>query len=172
MNMLITRKELCHLKSSKDYCAVIKEKIVTGVTYLRKIKETKITATFYYDLSENLYLHFKAYGYMVCPCALTMLDVEVPFSLDEEEKITFSEETLIKEDAYYLGNETSLEDILLHFLLPIIPIKVVKKGEIEYPKGDGWQVTTEAQLRDGQNKQKDLRWAKLWDLKNDREEQQ
>lgn len=170
MDMQIKKSELIKLKEEAEYSFKICNKTITNVDYLRRLENIDIKAIFYYDFCEDLYIHFLANGYMICPCALTGEDVEVPFALDEIEKITFEESTLLKDDAYYMGEQTSLTDILLHFLVPIIPIKVVKKGEIEYPKGDGWKVTTEAQFKELKRNKKDLRWAKLWDLKIDRED--
>ncbi len=110
---------------------------------------------------------------MICPCAVTLEDVEVPFQIDEEALVTYVEKNDSEDEETYCLMEESedIEDLLLSFILPEVPIKVVKKGEIEYPSGDGWKVMTEAEFEESRRQRRDPRWDALRDLQIDKEEQ-
>lgn len=171
--MAITRRELREFKKEKDYIGTWEEKRFPEHPYLRGFQHVKALFHFYYDAVDELRIHLQATGNMICPCAISSEDVYVPFALEEDEKITFQEEDLKNEDvdAFYMEESVELEDILLAFLLPIAPIKVVKEGKIEYPSGDDWKVMTEAEFIESRKKQRDSRWDKLLDLEMDKEEQ-
>ena len=71
---------------------------------------------------------------------------------------------------YFVDDELDLDDFLMSFIFPIVPIKVVKHEEIEYPRGDGWRVMTEAEFEESRKKQIDPRLSKLLDLVSEEEE--
>ena len=105
---------------------------------------------------------------MICPCAMTLEEVDVPYTLDEEVIFADTDED---DDAYPLFDELDIDDLLLQLVLPNAPIKVVKEGKIEYPIGDGWRVLSEDMLKDLRRNEIDPRLAKLKEYKFDDEKE-
>lgn len=170
--MIITRKELSSLKEPKTIHYHSSQQNFHQFSYLKALSNVEATLTFFYDAMDQLQLHIVAKGNMICPCAVSLEDVEVPFSLEETESVSFDDKVLFNEEAtaFYIEESTSAEEILLAFVLPIVPIKVVKKGKIEYPSGDGWKVMTEAEFIESRKKKRDPRWDKLLDFEMEKEE--
>ena len=86
--------------------------------------------------------------------------------MDEQIRLSFKDE----EDVYFVDEELDLEDFVMSFIFPIVPIKVVKNEEIEYPRGDGWRVMTEAEFEESRKQRIDPRLSKLLDLVGEEEE--
>ncbi len=163
--MKITKRELLEISGSQ---VLHYEMPVVGFSneFLRRLEDVKADLTFYYDTLDQLIVRMEIDGEMVCPCAVTLEDVYVPFELHEQTRLSFTEE----EDVYCVAQELDIEDLLLTFILPEVPIKVVKEGEIEYPRGDGWRVMTEEDFEQTRKSEIDPRWQKLKDIKFDEEE--
>jgi|GEM_PF-1239066 len=135
------------------------------------LRDTDTLISFSYGLDERLKMRIQSEGIMLCPCAITAEEVEVPFELDEEVLIIRDDkEYKGDEDCYLLQEDSEVEEILLHFVRPLIPFKVVKNSEIEYPRGDGWKVISEADYQQSHSNQHDSRWDKLREFEFDEEE--
>ena len=107
---------------------------------------------------------------MVCPCAITNEDVDYPFSIEDELTFTFDKGSDL--EAFVIEGDTF--DLLLYvkdLIIQEIPIKVVKKGKIDYPKGDGWQIMSEEDYEKSKNEKLDPRLAILKDFKFDDKEE-
>ncbi|MBQ1692283.1 MAG: hypothetical protein II017_05685, partial [Erysipelotrichaceae bacterium] len=96
-------------------------------------------------------------GTMICPCAITLEDVEVPFSLKEDEPVVHKED----EDGFLLNESIEAEELAVHIILPEAPIKVVKKEKIEYSRGDGWAFVSEKDYESSKKDEIDPRLQKL-----------
>ena len=134
--------------------------------FLRMLENVDARIVLYYDALEQLQASIDVTGDMICPCAITLEDVRVPFEISDETRLSFIDE----EDCYYMENNLDLREFTLSFILPEVPIKVVKNDEIEYPRGDGWRVMTEEAYEDSKKQEIDPRWAKLKEYKFDEED--
>ena len=171
--MKIERQDLTTLEGQKDYTYRIEKLGFGQYPYLRALQDIDALVSFSYDALDRLQVRVRCGGLMICPCAVTLEDVEVPFQIDEEALVTYVEKNDSEDEETYCLMEESedIEDLLLSFILPEVPIKVVKKGEIEYPSGDGWKVMTEAEFEESRRQRRDPRWDALRDLQIDKEEQ-
>ncbi len=163
--MELSRAELIKLKNHKMYPDIFIKKEEIKDSYLRGIKDLKVELSVEEDLNESLSLNLKLKGYMICPCAITLEDVLVPFDLDEKVNIDQN-----GEDAYEFGDMLNLNELIYDLIAKEIPLKVVKKGKIDYPIGDGWKVMSEAEYANEHKNQQDPRWAKLKEYQSDEEE--
>ncbi len=162
--MIITRNEINQLKEKELDIKVSFDKEDIKDIYLRDIKDVLAKIKFYDDLNLNTILKVKLKATLVCPCAISLEDVEVPIDLIEEFCIDDKEQ-----DSYQFKNELNIKDLFYYLISKEIPIKVVKKGKIEYPIGDGWKVMTEEQLRESKKTKIDSQWEKLKNFLSDEE---
>lgn len=163
--MNISRRELLNLKGKKVYEYQIEYERFDNL-YLRALEEVNAKITLYYDALDQLCATLDIEGDMVCPCAITLEDVNVPFEIHDETRLSFTEE----EDAYFVNENLDIKELILTFILPEVPIKVVKNEKIEYPRGDGWRVMTEDDFDQMKKSEIDPRWQKLTEYKFDEEE--
>lgn len=166
--MKLTRTEILKMASKEPHIVDIKRADLSGDPYLLGIKDTK--GQIYFDLidEDKISARIKVEGMMICPCAMTLEEVDVPYTLDEEVIFADTDED---DDAYPLFEELDIDDLLLQLVLPNAPIKVVKEGKIEYPIGDGWRVLSEDMLKDLRRNEIDPRLAKLKEYKFDDEKE-
>ena len=137
-------------------------------TYLIGIKDTE--GQIYFDDmgKDKLSARIRVKGQMICPCAMTLQEVDVPYSLEEE--VFFSLGDDVADEEYALAEELDVEEFILSLVLPNAPIKVVKAGKIEYPSGDGWRVMSEEMLAEMHRDEVDPRLAKLKEYKFEEKE--
>ena len=111
---------------------------------------------------------------MICPDAMTLQDVMVPFEIEDDSILYFddidAERIDEEENAYCVIDGLDTIDFLLSFILPEVPIKVVSEEKKEYPKGDGWKVMTEAEFEESRKAKRDSRWDILRDLEIGKED--
>lgn len=134
---------------------------------IRKLMNVKASGHGEYNPDEQrLYLNLHVRGTMICPCDITLEDVEVPFDSEADEIISYAREDadsieILKPENGYV----ELLPLVFRQILIEVPIKVKKAGVIDYPKGDGWEVISEeTYLREKANKT-DPRLAALKDYK-------
>lgn len=135
------------------------------------LKDIWVTGFVKYDAHQDIvYVDLLITGIMVCPCALTNVEVDYPFTTECSEIFGFNQAE--EYSAYVIeGDELDLLPIVEEIILQEVPIKVVKKGKIDYPKGNGWQVTTEADYAKQKLEKTDPRLAILKNYQfNDKEE--
>ena len=94
---------------------------------------------------------------MVCPCAISLEDVYVPFELSDDDKVVNRPE----DEGFLLDSDRMIEDIVLYIVMPEVPIKVVKKEKIEYSRGDGWSFVSEEDYEASRKDEIDPRLQKL-----------
>ena len=164
--MIITRRELFNLKGHKIVDYHLDNELFDDNIYLRELKNVDARIDISYNPLDELTAHLEISGDMICPCAITLEDVEVPFNISEDTELVFEE----KEDAYLVENQLDIKDFILAFILPEVPIKVVKNGKMEYSSGDGWTFSTEEVYNDSRKEKIDPRWQKLMDLKFEEDE--
>ena len=156
--MKIERKALLNLSEPLSGMIDLCEGLQNNA-YLRKVSaegEFKI----YYEADLNLK------GEMICPCAITLEDVKVPFTFEETVGLSFEDD----KDTYFIKDDLDLYEMVMAYIVPLAPIKVVKNGKIEYPRGDGWQVMSEEAYEKSKADKIDPRWDKLKEYQFDKEE--
>jgi len=154
-------KDLVNIADQKTYPFDIAKIEVKNNLYLREIKDLSGDITFYYDASDKLRINYCFSGTMICPDAITLEDVDVPFELKEDLDVTRDNE----EDGFYLNEDMEIEDLLVYIVLPEVPIKVVKNKKIEYSRGDGWSFVSEEDFNSHRKEQIDPRLQKLKEYK-------
>ena len=121
--MKITKRELLEIEDSRMLHYQMPNQVFNN-DFIRRLENIEADLEFYYDALDQLNVRMDITGDMICPCAITLEDVDVPLDLHEQTRLSFKEE----EDVYYIAEELDLEDLLLTFILPSTPIKVVKEG--------------------------------------------
>ncbi len=163
--MKIRAQDLLNISDEKRYEVDIVRMDTPDNIFLRRIEDVKGDITFYYDLEDRLAADVFLQGSMVCPCALTLEDVPVPFEIRDEDHVTFT----VQEAGFYVRDGITLEELVLSVILPEVPIKVVKNDKIEYPRGDGWTFMSE---KDYEESRSDPRLEILREYKYDEEEEE
>ena len=167
-NILITRKELESLEDQPyfvDEVIPFDQSLSFDHSRLRDVKDVHIVGTII-PLHGSSYFEFKwsLTATMICPCAITNEDVQVPLSTTDEELISFDtvndEQVLVLDDDVFDLTTYTLERILLE-----VPLSVVKPGEIKYPSGVGWRIVPESEYEATKDQTIDPRLAKLKDFK-------
>ena len=165
--MKITKKELNAITNPRTYHYSLKNEEFENSPFLRRLSDVEGEVIIQRDALDELSALIKVDGTMVCPCAITLEDVEAPYSLDDEVMLSFED----KEDAYFVEESLDLDDLIISLTLAEVPIKVVKNAKIEYPSGDGWRVMTEADLQKEKTEELDPRLAILKEYRFDDEEE-
>ena len=137
------------------------------VSHLRKLEDVHVEGDIHYDPSSELAIaNIHVSGTMVVPCSISLEDVEVDFDTTSTETYTFAKNV---EDLDVDVHETKKDIVELYpaifqLIVMEIPFKVVKPGA-KYPKGKGWEVVNEEELRESKKDQIDPRLAKLKEFK-------
>ncbi len=164
--MKVAKKELLNLKKPLNIRFEMTDLPFDDNPYIKRLAYAQCEVEIAYDSLDELKAEVKAEGVMICPCAVTLADVKVPFVIDDEIGLSFDDE----DDCYFIENDLDLSDLVTIFILAEVPIKVVKNEKIEYPRGDGWRVMTEEAYEVSKREEIDPRWAKLKEYKFDEED--
>ena len=133
---------------------------------LRNLKDVEVSGSLTYDDSSDLvdaFLHIE--GVMVVPCAITNEDVDYPFTAEGDVIYAFHKVDKDGDIIEAKGDVIELMPQVFQTIILEIPLKVVKEGLKEYPKGDGWEVISEEDLEKQKSKEIDPRLAKLAEFK-------
>ncbi len=167
--MRYSRKDLLQLK---DYHLVFDEDITfdsdisKSFPRIRKINDINVKGDGTYDPStQQLSIHFILNGSVVVGCDITFDDVIVPIETEADEVFTFDRNVQDIGIIQAQGEYIELLPTIFQLIVMEIPIKVVKSGNIEYPKGDGWEVISEKTYQQEKTKNVDPRLSILKDYK-------
>ncbi|MBR6232950.1 MAG: hypothetical protein IKQ98_03930 [Erysipelotrichaceae bacterium] len=155
--MKIYLKDLFNIANEKCYPVSIDSYVVQDNVFLRRLENVTGEIVFYYDATDELRINYQVQGEMVCPCAISLEDVYVPFELSDDDKVVNKPE----EEGFLLDCDRTIEDIILYIVMPEVPIKVVKKEKIEYSRGDGWSFVSEEDYEASRKDEIDPRLQKL-----------
>ena len=155
--MKIYLNDLKCISTRRDYPVLIDKMEISDNIYLRRLEAVEGVITFYYDYENDLHISYDLKGDMICPCAISLEDVEVPFELKDDENVVFDE----NEEGFYIRDSLDIENMVYYIVLPEVPIKVVKNEKIEYPRGDGWVFVSEEDLESAKKDEIDPRLQKL-----------
>lgn len=132
---------------------------------IRKLRDIRTVGDGKYDPeTQRLYLNLRVTGYVTVPCDITSEDVEIYIESEADEIFSFVKE----EDVEIIpsnGEYIEVLPLVFQMIMMEIPIKVVKEGKIEYPKGDGWKVMDEKTYEFEKQNRIDPRLAILKDYK-------
>ena len=159
-------KDLANIADEKVYPVDIVSYEVKDNLFLRRLENVEGDIAFYYDASDELRITYSLNGDMVCPCAISLEDVYVPFSLSDDEKVVNDPNG----EGFFLNENKDLEDMVLYIVLPEVPIKVVKKEKIEYSRGDGWAFVSEKDYESAKKEEIDPRLQKLMEYRFEEED--
>ncbi len=127
---------------------------------LNALKDIRVVGKGYYQNDLVLFtVSGKITGIMVVPCAISLVDVDYPFSADLAATYTFykGDDSVIE----VKGDKIDLLPEVFQSIIYEVPLKVVA-NDAKYLKGKNWEVISES---DTQNKVIDPRLAKLKDYK-------
>ncbi|MDD5791097.1 MAG: hypothetical protein PUD22_00735 [Erysipelotrichaceae bacterium] len=164
--MKITLKDLYAISDEKTYAQYVDKIIFNDNPFIRRAVDIDGEVTFYLDINDELNIEYYVKGVMICPCAYTLEDTEVPFEIEDSDKVVFDE----NKEGFLIREDLALVDLFKLIILPEVPIKVVKNGKMEYSSGDGWTFSTEEVYNDSRKEKIDPRWQKLMDLKFEEDE--
>ena len=160
------------LLQAKDNTIVFDERIdfdeheIGRFGHLRELHDVEVSGNIHYDDDSNLALaNLDISGVMVLPCSITNEDVDYPFEISSEEVFSFRKVNE-DEDFHEVKKDTvELYPAIFQLIVMEIPFKVVKEGIKEYPKGNGWEVIKEGDLKALKEQKIDPRLAKLKEFK-------
>ena len=135
---------------------------------LNKIFPLTISGVWYYDeISDYLYTEFNLSGKVVISDSITLEDTDFYIDVNTTEVFSFDQ---IDDVADHLvkDNAVDLTDIINQVIVANIPFKVRKDDDEEYPKGDNWEIMSEADFNK-EPKKVNPQMAKLLDLEIDDE---
>jgi len=164
--MKYSRKDLLQLANHHlnfDEKIEFEDEIYKQFPRIRRLRDVRAIGDGEYDVqTQRLYLYLHVTGIMTCPCDITFEDVDIPFDSEADEIISFNKEDeenieILKPDGEYI----EMLPIIFRQILLEVPIKVKKAGEIEYPRGDGWEVITEEEYQKQKENRIDPRLAAL-----------
>ena len=132
---------------------------------IRGLHDVTVSGNIHYDtISDRVFADLDIEGVMIVPCSITLEDVEYDFHTKSLE--VFSFEKTEDEDVHEVkGDVVELLPVIFQLILLEVPLKVVKEGIKEYPKGDGWEVVKEEDYLKSQKDEIDPRLAKLKEFK-------
>lgn len=131
---------------------------------IKSLQEVSVYGSLHYDTScDRVFCDISVEGVMILPCSITLEDVEYDFFSQSNEVFAF-EKTNDDEVHQAKGDVIELLPIVFQMILMEVPLKVVKEGMVEYPKGNGWEVVREVDMVK-EEKPIDPRLAKLKDFK-------
>ena len=141
-----------------------------SVTRLKAINPFNINGVWYYDeISDYLYTEFNLSGKVVISDSITLEDTDFYIDVNTTEVFSFDQ---IDDVADHLvkDNAVDLTDIINQVIVANIPFKVRKDDSEEYPKGDNWEIMSEADFNK-LPKKVNPQMAKLLDLEIDDEQE-
>lgn len=132
---------------------------------LRDLKDVVVSGVVNYDShSDTATVDVSTHGTMIVACSISNEDVETPFEANHTETYSFVKVDQDDEMIEVQGEVIDLALPIFQSILFEVPLYIVKQGIKEYPKGDGWEVLSEAEYQ-AQDKPLDPRLAKLREFK-------
>lgn len=132
---------------------------------IRGLQDVTVSGNIHYDTeSERVFADLEISGVMIVPCSISLDDVEYEFHTKSLEVFSFDKTN--DEDVHEVkGDVVELLPVIFQLILMEVPLKVVKEGLKQYPKGDGWEVVKEEDYVKSKQNDIDPRLAKLKEFK-------
>ena len=168
--MKYSRLQLLRAKGNQisfDEMISFDESAFTKMDHIRGLHDVAVSGNIHYDVNaERVNADLDIEGVMILPCSLTLEDVEYPFATSSSEVFSFvkCDDAEVHECK---GDVVELLPVIFQLILFERPLKVVKEGAYQYPKGNGWEVMREEDYVRTKEEERpiDPRLAKLKDFK-------
>ncbi|HCY07206.1 MAG: DUF177 domain-containing protein [Erysipelotrichaceae bacterium] len=163
-----TKTELSNLPDSTiwfDEFITFNSKEFINARRLNGLEDVHVNGEGFYDANLDMFdVYMQIEGVMITPCAITNEDIYIPFEFDSNVLFSFIDNEDV--DVYLVENDTvELAPVIFQLINLEVPLKAIKSGNIEYPKGDGWAIISEQDLIESKKNQIDPRLAKLKEFK-------
>ncbi|NLC96434.1 MAG: DUF177 domain-containing protein [Erysipelotrichaceae bacterium] len=163
-----TKSELINLKDHKvefNEDITFEPKAFKFTRRLNGLENVHVNGIGIYNIDYDLFdVEMNISGIMITPCAITNDDIDVPFDFDSH--VLFSLTDSDDLDMYIVENDIiELAPVIFQLINLEVPLKAVKSGDIEYPKGDGWAIISEEEFERSRKEEIDPRLAKLKEFK-------
>lgn len=140
-----------------------------NLSQINGLKDVNVTGLGRLDMkNRQLYVDFTIKGQMILPCAVSLENVDYPFTIDSSTVFAFykPEED---EDVIEVKRDTvDLTPIVFQEIMMDVPMRIVKEGATLKTKGNGWKVLNEEDIEQDED-YIDPRLAKLKDYFKDKE---
>ena len=142
-----SRMELLQAKDATiefDEMIRFEPEVFSKMHQIRGLQDVTVSGNVHYEASsERVFADLDIEGVMIVPCSITLEDVEYDFQ----------------------GDVVELLPVIFQLIVMEVPLKIVKEGLTQYPKGDGWEVVKEEDYIKEKSKEIDPRLAKLKEFK-------
>ena len=130
---------------------------------LRGIDTLHINGVWYYDeINDHLYTEFNLSGDIVVLGSMTLEEYEHHIDVDTIEVFGFEQLDDISEHLVS-NNEVDILPIIKQLVVANIPVKIYEEN-LEYPKGKGWEVVSEADMALAEETPINPKMAKILEL--------
>ncbi|NBK97381.1 MAG: DUF177 domain-containing protein [Erysipelotrichia bacterium] len=142
------------------------EEVFSKMHHLRGLRDIEVSGEIHYDTHSDLATcDFEVEGVMIVPCSITNEDVDYPFACDAHQLFAFHKVSKDEDIIETKGDIVELMPTIFQTIILEVPLKVVKEGIKEYPKGKGWEVIREEDYTQKKKDEIDPRLAKLREFK-------
>ena len=144
-----------------------------NLSRINDLKDVEVTGSGNFNSSEErLYVTYHVQGTMVVPCAISLEDVDYPFSIDTDVVFAFYKPEDDEDVVEARKDVANLTSVIFQEIMMAIPMRVVKEGAKMKTSGSGWKVMDESEVVAKEEDTIDPRLAKLKDYFNHLEEYQ
>lgn len=154
---------------SFDEMLTFPDEMFHNLSQINGLKDVNVTGLGRLDMkNRQLYVDFAIKGQMILPCAVSLENVDYPFTIDSSTVFAFykPEED---EDVIEVKRDTvDLTPIVFQEIMMDVPMRIVKEGATLKTKGNGWKVLNEEDIEQDED-YIDPRLAKLKDYFKDKE---
>lgn len=137
--------------------------IFDKIEHILELQDATLSGSLTYSSSQDrLFVKIVIKGNYLVPCAITLEPIQAPCKIEAQEIFALKQPDLDNQAIYVQQDHLDLTDWIVELVIIEAPLKVVKPGLKEYPKGKGWEVVKE---KVGSEKQPDPRLAKFKEFK-------
>ena len=164
--MKFTKKEFLSAPLGKiavDEWIAVEENDLLHHTQVKSIPKVHITGDLQYDGSTLVYSNLELEGVMIVLDSITLEDLEVEFDTESHETYSFvpiKEERRDEEVIVVKHDTIDINPEVFQAVLYEAPMSITRLPRDQYPKGNGWQVISDQDQNDHEEKI-DPRWEKL-----------
>ncbi len=173
--MIFLKWNLQWIVKQKDGCFNFDETLTFpsdmfhNLSQINGLKDINVTGQGRLDMkNRQLYVDFTVKGQMILPCAVSLEDVDYPFSIDSSVVFAFYKPSEDEDVVEVKKNLVDLTPVVFQEIMMEVPMRVVKEGATLKTTGNGWKVMNEDDMQE-EEEYVDPRLAKLKDYFKDRE---
>ena len=131
----------------------INESVIIDKSYyenseIKDLKEVSVEGVIYKDYDNRINYEFKANGIMILEDAISLDEVEYPFSIEFED--------ILEENSKKMQNSLDLIEILWENIVLEVPLRFSNVEDLSKYSGEGWKIISEDDLKNTNNPFADL----------------